>query len=1121
MGNNNGGWERSMEFTIGNIITLLVVAVVLAVYRQLDKNNRSLEKIKRYSEKIKDELDAYVESKTVEVKNFAIELDVHQETGKAILNRISKAEEHLESRAAYIEKMYERINEYDKALNELTQMTGRVQDNLDRLHEESEFVDKVGRRVKEAGLGILKLEKDIPAINHEFAKENIKELKLVRSVVLKDTQKVVSHIKTDLESNEKKINEFSQAVNELEKTKEVMKNETVASIQKIMDEQVYKFEQSGEQVTGELSDRLDVILTGKLEEAELIEVKMKESFKKNSENFVSTINEVDQKVSQFRDQVKSIEVSYKKSLEIAAEKGKTLEDEAFSNVREKISSDLDDLRSEYDQNLSKINKEISGKLSNFGTAYTGISDKNKEALEKLSEELISSDKLVRDRISGVESRVHDFEDNINYKFTKIESISNDLDSLEKNLRISMDETTNNVEADFLDYVKQQDQAQMDYRKKLADEMKELDAGLNSLELELNGLKTRAYENVSKGLKVFEDDFFSDLKNRNVAMEEKLIEWQGSVNKNLEELTRSGEDGRNQLEAEYGEKLKDKLEELKERVFNNQMKFESQVADFQSRIEERMNHSDSSMDTIEVSIKKNLTEIEERANNSFSREFVEFNTGISARIKKSERDINVTLKSIEQVVDQKGKELLGVTESSQSEVTVWQAKILQEMKEAKEEMTSEYSDLKNEVGNNISQLKSDFESQKEDLIINTQEERARIKNELKENAAGIIQLETDLRSKTESSLENFNREYDTFIMEIQKKNRDVHIEFDKKIKDFRIISVETREKTEQLQKKLYGKIEENYKILAVNLQEIEKRQKSFINQTKIFDRADSLKVSLQEAIEDLKSELVKVEVQSSEAREVERKFGSIKKLGDEVNTKLSRFLAEKRRIEEMEGDFKKLIIISQSVDSKLMQVTNSHDDLQAIQIKIRNLEELEKEISVKFERLEKKDQVIENTTVNVDKNFQQLSDLENKIKSLGEDVVNIPEKIHDLTSKIEILSRNKKKADETAKQVGALDSLLKDIEARIENMQKAREWLAKTETRLEEVSMQAQDQVKLLGSILKDGNKSSSGSKGAPSMGARDVVTRLAHQGWSIQEIASTTKLSRGEVELILELLPKK
>ncbi len=1110
-----------MEFTIGNIITLLVVAVVLAVYRQLDKNNRSLEKIKRYSEKIKDELDAYIDSKTVEVKNFAIELDVHQETGKAILNRITKSEEHLETKAAYIEKMYERINEYDKALNELTQMTGRVQDNLNRLHEESEFVDKVGKRVKEAGLGILKLEKEIPGLKHEFAKENIKELKIVRTVVLKDTQKVVLHIKNELDSSEKKIKNFAGIIGELEKTKNIMKNETVESIQKFLDDQVYKSEQASEHLTADLIDRFDVILSRKSEDAENIEADMKKSFERISEYFVSTTNEAEEKVTLFKDQIKNVEAAYMKSLKSAAVKGRTLEDEAFDSLRQKITSDVENLKNEYEQSLSEMNNSVSSKMSDFGASYVEISDNNKEALEKLSEELIISDKSVRDRISGVESRVHDFEDTINYKFTKIESISSDLDSLDKNLRITMEQTVINIETDFLDYAKQQDQSQTDYKQKISEEMEELDNSLNSLELELNGLKTRAYENVSQGLKVFEDDFFSNLKNRNVEMEEKFIEWQGSADKNLEELGRSGEEIRLGIEKEYGEKLKDRLEELQERVFANQVKFESQVSDFQLRIEDRMSHSDSSLESIEASIKKNLSEIEERANNSFSREFVEFNTGVSTKLKKSERDIEVSLKNIEQVVDQKGKELLGIVEESQSDVTVWQAKILQEMKEAEEEMTSGYGDLKKDIFNNISQIKSDFESQKEDLIINTQEERARIKNELKENAAGIIQLETDLRGKTDSSIENFNREYDEFILEIQKKNRDMQVEFDKKIKDFRLISGETKEKTDQLQKKLYGKIEENYKILAVNLQEIDKRQKGFINQTKIFDRADSLKVSLQEAIEDLKSELVKVEVQSNEAREAERKFGSIKKLGDEVNAKLSRFLAEKRRIEEMEGDFKKLIIISQSVDSKLRQVTNSHDDLQAIQIKIRNLEELEKEISIKFERLEKKDQVIENTTVNVDKNFQQLSDLDEKIRSLSEDVTNIPEKIHDLTVKIELLSRNKKKADETSKQVEALDDLLKDIEERIESMQKAREWLAKTETRLEEVSKQAQEQVKLLGTILKDGNKSGSGSKGAPSMGARDVVTRLAHQGWSIQEIASTTKLSRGEVELILELLPKK
>jgi hypothetical protein len=34
------------------------------------------------------------------------------------------------------------------------------------------------------------------------------------------------------------------------------------------------------------------------------------------------------------------------------------------------------------------------------------------------------------------------------------------------------------------------------------------------------------------------------------------------------------------------------------------------------------------------------------------------------------------------------------------------------------------------------------------------------------------------------------------------------------------------------------------------------------------------------------------------------------------------------------------------------------------------------------------------------------------------------------------------------------------------------------------------------------------------------VVKLAHQGWSVDEIARAVKLSKGEVELILEISPK-
>ena len=158
---------------------------------------------------------------------------------------------------------------------------------------------------------------------------------------------------------------------------------------------------------------------------------------------------------------------------------------------------------------------------------------------------------------------------------------------------------------------------------------------------------------------------------------------------------------------------------------------------------------------------------------------------------------------------------------------------------------------------------------------------------------------------------------------------------------------------------------------MKLQEIDKRQKNFVTQTKIFDRADSLKISLEENLEDLKSEIARVDAMSKEIKESERKFIKVQKLGEEVSAKFTRFLNERGRIEEMEGDFKKLINLSQAIDVKLNDVTSSNDTLTSLQAQLRQLEELEKDVNVKFERLESKGNILDATTSGVDKNFQSL------------------------------------------------------------------------------------------------------------------------------------------------------
>jgi len=185
-----------------------------------------------------------------------------------------------------------------------------------------------------------------------------------------------------------------------------------------------------------------------------------------------------------------------------------------------------------------------------------------------------------------------------------------------------------------------------------------------------------------------------------------------------------------------------------------------------------------------------------------------------------------------------------------------------------------------------------------------------------------------------------------------------------------------------------------------------------------------------------------------------------------------------------------------------------------------LEDLEKNVEHKYLRLSDKESIIDTTFKGVEKNFQRLESLEGQVQGITREVDTIPKRLTEITGQIESLSENKDRAMSAVQQLESLDEMIGDVEQRIDKMQKAREWLGRTETRLEQIAKQADDQLKLLGNILKKDGKGAAGEDNAPSNRVRNMVRQLAHQGWGVKEIAKQTELSVGEVELILELLPK-
>ena len=185
-----------------------------------------------------------------------------------------------------------------------------------------------------------------------------------------------------------------------------------------------------------------------------------------------------------------------------------------------------------------------------------------------------------------------------------------------------------------------------------------------------------------------------------------------------------------------------------------------------------------------------------------------------------------------------------------------------------------------------------------------------------------------------------------------------------------------------------------------------------------------------------------------------------------------------------------------------------------------MEELQEVVDARYERLEKKKDIIETTSDGVNKNFQTLETLESSLNQIRPQIEGFSMQLSAMRETYEYLEEHRDAAEVVVKKIDGVDGTLAEIEGRMEKRTKARDWLARTETRLEEIGKQAQDQVKLLENLVKKELPAGGKDGGAATHEKRATVVKLARQGWSAPEIARVTKLSRGEVELILEIQPK-
>jgi DNA repair exonuclease SbcCD ATPase subunit len=482
-------------------------------------------------------------------------------------------------------------------------------------------------------------------------------------------------------------------------------------------------------------------------------------------------------------------------------------------------------------------------------------------------------------------------------------------------------------------------------------------------------------------------------------------------------------------------------------------------------------------------------------------------------------------------DDFARNLLNRSEGIDQRLSEWQAALDERLAalagatEAEREtlQASLVAELRSKLAEQQTRLSGELDAKIKDIAGNIHSQSAQLTGLLDESRSGIDECQRDLRTKIQG--------LGNSVQSARQEALDQILKNDEQLGVIRASVAQVSGEITAHRAEVFARIDERTKSLAESITRADEQLEAFVKQTALFDKANELKADLDKRIAVLDNDFIRLADHSAEAVKLEDQFARIKRIEEDINSKMIRFLSEQHRIEQMETDFNRLLETSKAVDQKLVEVTNSDDSLQTMQVQIRKISDALADAEEKYQRIERKNETLDTTTAGIDRNFKSLQESERMSQFINDDLRRFKNEMDELHVSIDNLTNDNAKAMSVAEKLSLLDKSLSDIEERLDRMQAVRQWVANAETRLNDLKKQLDDQSKL---VIRGGSAPSSGGGGhvggasgsggagndGPGASQRETVFKLKRQGWTVKEIAKATELSIGAVEMTLEFMDR-
>ena len=1083
----------------------------------------------------------------------------------------------LEEMRLVIEDVENRLSSAQKSTNDLLDDASvKLQDIYKKAY--SDAADKAGA-LQEAAFTKLKDQTAEKVENYrkEFEAMSVKIEEQINKN-LGETKTLAEDFKTEWQTQAKYyLDEMETRFSESEETiaqkmEDIMNrvNETEAAQNSELDElrertveKLQNYRKEFEEVSAQIEEQMGRNLSETKTLAEDFKTEWQTQIKyyldEMQNRFSESENNISQKMDEIEERVKEMETTqdnvFENLKDQASEKvqnyRKELE-EASTQIEERISRNLretrslaEDFKNEWQ---TKANQYLDEMHTRFSESESGIARKMTEIISRLSEiedsvslrsdsisaDLSQTESTLRSQFNSIASnfqenmnsfakftdkKLNDFRLQTEVRFNKFEETIANVDLIKEEIEKSQNSAKENAMRDLSSYAESVKQDQRDFLAEFEERSETVREKMKEIEAAIEELKAKSYTNVSEKLQSFEDSLFADLAKRNDAINTDFEQWKSDISANMALLASENESARKDIEFQYKHDLRVRISQIAEEYKVHFSKLDEKVSEIENNLSSRLTAADDNIQGYTDRFREYVSELQEKTTQSVENEFIAYKAQLQDTVNQQNEGIEEGSREIQEKLNVIREDANEKFEMIKKDFETWKVRTDQQFTDARSLFDDKITSLAGLTENAIKNLNTRYSAQYKDFVAKTDEAFGTLQAKINSFGSKVTAADNELKVHADNAVLQFKAEMEKVEEALDKKIKDADSNAESSVQKINEMIHAVRLELSEAQDKVRENIQAEAGRLNSVLEEIDRKQNDFIAQTKVFERADELKSGLEKDIEEIKSEITRFEVHRKAIDDLTLQYDKVTHLEDEANQKIARFMNERKNIEFLEAEFVKLTALSDSMEKKVIELTAVNDDLQQYQVQIRRIEEGIGDVNTRYERLEKKGSVLDQTLESIDSAFENLKTLEADIKNFKDEITTFPSEIEKIKLTVDSLLINKDRADSICEKIESIDSMAAELNAKIDNLKSAREWLAATETRLQEISKESQAQLKLMSDLFKS-ELPERNENGGPSVSVQENVLKLSRQGWKSAEIAKALNLSLGEVDLILEYSDK-